>query len=106
MAKKTPTARVIAAKALLTRIDSVGCMTAEDFSGVLDSRVAEKKRGKIVEHADKLARTLRKRLARMVDKYINPPPPNPERVAKAATAFGKKTPPTEPPAAGVPVDAS
>jgi hypothetical protein len=107
MSKKTPTARVLAAKVLLQRINT-NSPTREELIALYGSRVSETKRGKVLEAMQKLTKTLRRSAGRIVDKYENPPPPTEAQKARQAEQKGKPfgSKPNDTPPAGAPVGAT
>lgn len=82
--KKTPSPRVVAAMAVLARLNEP--LDPANLSEIADSRVNDAKSEKVRTHMDKLVGKLKQRLEKIVEKFHNPPP----STRKAPPGFGKK----------------
>ena len=78
--KKTPSARVIAAKWIIQQLDaSVYAESLEPagLTALAGSRVNDKKSDKVCDYADKLAGKFLERMQKIVDKFESPPTKKP-----------------------------
>lgn len=90
--KKTPSARVIAAMWIVRQLDDAGyapTLTPEALSELAGSRVNGKKSDKVDEYLRKLAGKFIDRMAKIVDRFENPPP---KAAKKPETAEGVSEP--------------
>jgi len=89
--KKTPSARVIAAMWIVQQLTDDGqapTLTSEALSELADSRVNDKKAGKVDQYLNKLAGKFIERMAKIVGRFENSPAK--KAAPKAKTGKSKK----------------
>lgn len=96
-AKKTPSARVIAAMWLITALDTASAddyttrgLSEQELTTLADSRVSTKKAKDVITQVDKIAGRLRARAQAIVDKFEGKTPPK-TKPKKQAGADDPKT---------------
>jgi hypothetical protein len=85
--KKAPSPRVAAAQLLIAAMAEPKLMTSEAMTEKLGSRIDVKKRTKVIDAMTKLANKFHARLAKIVDRFENPPPRKP---GATPPGFGRK----------------
>jgi hypothetical protein len=85
VANKTPSPRVIAAQAILNKLNEVEDLTPQAFGDLLNCRVSQDKAEKVVAAADKITKSLVARCQKIVDRFNTPPAKD-----GAKPTFGKK----------------
>lgn len=73
--KKTPSPKVIASYVLREILSRVENFTAEDMKSLVDSRVSDEKRDKVLAQAEKITLKFRQRLEGTIGKFEGKPAP-------------------------------